>query len=169
MKKTGLLFVSILLLGLMSGCGEIKDATNITVTIPYSKDFTIVENLTTYFRDLDLNDSEEYRKYKGKIRDIEIEYVRYSITSNTGSGGRADLYATPYGGSFDPTKIVVENISFAANETRPLTDVTLLNKDYFENLLATGQLRAWAVAQGTNVNLTLHVEFRVKVTVNPFE
>jgi hypothetical protein len=169
MKKTGLLFVSILLLGLMSGCGEIKDATNITVTIPYSKDFTIVENLTTYFRDLDLNDSEEYRKYKGKIRDIEIDYVRYSITSNTGSGGRADLYATPYGGSFDPTKIVVENISFAANETRPLTDVTLLNKDYFENLLATGQLRAWAVAQGTNVNLTLHVEFRVKVTVNPFE
>ena len=169
MKKTGLLFVSILLLGLMSGCGEIKDATNITVTIPYSKDFTIVENLTTYFRDLDLNDSEEYRKYKGKIRDIEIEYVRYSITSNTGSGGRADLYATPYGGSFDPTKIVVENISFAANETRPLTDVTLLNKDYFENLLATGQLRAWAVAQGTNVNLTLHVEFRVKVTVNPLE
>ena len=169
MKKTGLLFVSILLLGLMSGCGEIKDATNITVTIPYSKDFTIVENLTTYFRDLDLNDSEEYRKYKGKIRDIEIEYVRYSITSNTGGGGRADLYATPYGGSFDSTKIVVENISFAANETRPLTDVTLLNKDYFENLLATGQLRAWAVAQGTNVNLTLHVEFRVKVTANVFE
>jgi hypothetical protein len=170
LKKTGLLFASILLLGLMSGCGAIKDATDITVTIPYIKDFTIVENLTTYSRDLDLNDSEDYRKYKGKIRDIEIEYVRYSITSNTGGGGQVNLYAGPYGGDFASATIVAGPIIFAANTpSLSLTDVTLLNKDYFENLLATGQMSAWAVAQGTNVNLALHVEFRVKVTVNVFE
>ncbi|MDP1991344.1 MAG: hypothetical protein Q8K00_09985 [Syntrophales bacterium] len=170
MKKTGLIFVSLLLFGgLMSGCEEIKDATDITYTITYSKDFTIDENLTTYFRDLDLNESDDYRKYKGNIRDIEIEYVRYSITSNTGGGGLANLYAGPYGGNFASATIVAGPISFAAFEPRPLTDVAVLNKDYFENLLTTGQMRAWAVAEGTNVHLTLHVELKVKVVVNVFE
>ena len=49
MKKTGLLFVSFLLFGgLMSGCEEVKDATDITYTITKSEVFTIDEdNLTT--------------------------------------------------------------------------------------------------------------------------
>jgi len=83
MKKIGLLFVFLLLFGgLMSGCEEIKNATDITFTIERSTGFTVNESsLTTYPYNLDLNDSEEYRKYKGNIRDIEIDYVRYSITS----------------------------------------------------------------------------------------
>ena len=170
MKKIGLLFVSILLFGLMSGCGEIKDATDITFTIAKSKVFSVDENsLTTSAYNLDLNDSEEYRKYKGKIRDVEIDYVRYSITSNTGGGGQADLYANVYGGPFATATKVAGPINFAAGELRGVTDVAWLNKDYFENLLATGQLTVWAVAVGTNVHLTLPVEIKVRVTVNVFE
>jgi len=103
LKKTGLLFVSMLLLVLMSGCGEIKDAMDITFTIDKNKVFLVDENpLTTSSYNLDLNDSEEYRKYKGKIRNVEIDYVRYSITSNTGGGGQADLYANVYGALSPP-------------------------------------------------------------------
>jgi energy-dependent translational throttle protein EttA len=170
MKKTGLLFVSVLLVGLMSGCEAIKDATDITFTIERSMDFTIDESLlTTYSKNLDLNDSEDYRKYKGKIRDVEIDYVRYSITSNTGSAGQVDLYATVLGGTFASATKVAGPIGFAASENRPVTDIALQNKDYFENLLASGQLTGWAAAAGTNVRLALHVDVRVKITANPLE
>jgi hypothetical protein len=170
MKKGGLFFVSILLVGLMSGCETVKDATDITFTIEKSTVFTVDENsLTTYPYNLDLNDSDEYRKYKGNIRDVEIDYVRYSITSNTGGGGQSDLYANVYGGSFATATKVAGPISFAAGETRGVTDVAWLNKDYFENLLASGQLTVWAVATGTNVHLTIPAELKVKVTVNAFE
>ena len=168
--KIGLLFVSFLLFGVISGCEAVKDATDITFTIEKSKVFTVDENsLTTFSSNLDLNDSEEYRKYKGNIRDVEIDYVRYSITSNTGGGGQADLYANVYGGSFATATKVAGPISFAAGELRGVTDVAWLNKDYFESLLANGQLTVWAVAAGTNVHLTLPVELKVKVTVNVFE
>ena len=83
--------------------------------------------------------SADYARYRGNIRDIEIEYVRYSITSNTGGGGPANLYADPYGGNFATAKIVAGPISFAAGEIRGVTDVVWLDKDYFENLLSTGK------------------------------
>jgi hypothetical protein len=171
MKKKGLLFAAVLLFGsLISGCEAIKDATDITFTIERSTVFTVDENsLTTYPYNLDLNDSEEYRKYKGNIRDVEINYVRYSIASNTGGGGQADLYANVYGGSFATATKVAGPISFAANELRGVTDIAWLNQGYFENLLASGQLTVWAVAVGTNVHLTLPVELKVNVTVNVFE
>lgn len=170
MKKTGLLFVSMLLLVLMSGCGEIKDAMDITFTIDKNKVFSVDENsLTTSSYNLDLNDSEEYRKYKGKIRNVEIDYVRYSITSNTGGGGQADLYANVYGGPFATATKVAGPIGFAAGELRGVTDVAWLNKGYFESLLASGQLTVWAVATGTNVHLILPVEIKVRVTVNMLE
>ena len=169
MKKRGLLFVSFLLFGLMSGCEAIKDATDIEFTIVKSHVYTVDESLTTYPYDVDLNTNEDYQKYEGKIRDIEIDYVRYSITSNTGNGGKADFYANTFGGSFATATRVAETISFAAGELRGVTDVVWLNKDYIESLLINGQLSVWAVAEGTNVRLTLPVEIKVKVTVNAFE
>lgn len=171
MKKRGLFFVAVLLCGaFMSGCEAVKDATDISFTIERSTVFTVDENaLTTTAYNLDLNDSEEYRKYKGNIREVEIDYVRYQITSNTGGGGQAELYANFYGGPFATATKVAGPISFAAGETRGVTDIAWLNKYYFESLLATGQLSVWAVAVGTNVHVILPVELKVKVTVNVFE
>jgi hypothetical protein len=170
MKKMGLLFVSFLLVSLMGGCEAIKDAADITFTVQKSMDFTIDESvLTTYSTNLDLNDSDEYRKYKGNIKDIAIDYVRYSITSNTGGGGQANIYVNILGGDFATATKVAGPVSFAAGETRSLTDFVILNKDYFKARLIDGQLTGWAEAVGTDVRLKLHVEFQVTVTANPFE
>jgi hypothetical protein len=169
MKKRRLLFAAVLLIGsLLSGCSAIEDATDITFTIDRSTVFTVTENaLTTTAYNLDLNDSEDYRKYKGKIKQVEIDYVRYSIATNTGGGGQAELYANVLGGPFGTATKVAGPISFAAGETRGAADVAWLNKVYFENLLASGQLSVWVVAAGTNVNLTLPVSIRVRITANP--
>ena len=169
MKKRGLLFVSLLLLFLMSGCEAVKDATDVEYTIYYSHIYTVNENLTTYPYNINLEDSEDYRKYKGHIRNTEIEYVRYSITSNTGGGGKVDLYANFYGGPFATSTKVAGPISFSAGELRGVTDVVWVNKGYFESLLSVGELSVWAVAEGTNVQLILPVELKVKLTVSPFE
>jgi hypothetical protein len=169
MKKRGLLFVSFLLFTLMSGCNIIKDAADIVFTLLYSHVYTVDTDLTTFPYDVDLNTNSDYQRYKGKIRDIEIEYLRYSITSNTGNGGKADFYANTFGGSFATATKVAETISFAAGELRGATDVVWLNKDFVETLLTSGKLSIWAVAEGTNVHLTIPVEIKVKVTANPFE
>lgn len=169
MKKRGLLFGSFLLFTLVSGCDVIKDAADIEFIIERSHVYTVDANLTTFPYDIDLNTNSDYQKYKGKIRDVEIEYLRYSITSNTGNGGQADFYANTFGGSFATATKVAETISFAAGETRGPTDVVWLNKDFIETLLITGKLSVWAVAEGTNVRLTIPVEIKVKVTANPFE
>ena len=171
MKKIGLLLVSFLLFGgLMSGCDEVKDATDITFTITKSEVFTLDEDsLTTVSSNVDLNDNSDYAKYSGKIRDIEIDYLRYQITSNTGSGGTADFYANTYGGDFTTATKVAGPINFAAGELRGVTDVVWINKDYIESLLIDGRLTVWAVAAGTNVHLTIPAELKVKVTVNVFE
>ncbi len=169
MKKRGLLFVSLLLFFLMSGCEAIKDATDITFTITKSNVFTLDANLATVSYDVDLNEDSDYAKYKGKIRDIEIDYLRYQITSNTGGGGKADFYANVYGGPFATATKVAGPITFAAGELRGVTDVVWINKDYMENLLMVGRLTVWAVAEGTNVHLILPVDLKVKVTANVLE
>ncbi len=169
MKKRGLLLVSLLLFGLLSGCEAVKDATDITFTITKNHVFTLDANLTTVSYNVDLNEDSDYAKYSGKIRDIEIDYLRYQITSNTGGGGKADFYANVYGGPFATATKVAGPITFAAGELRGVTDVVWLNKDYMENLLIVGKLSVWAVAEGTNVRLILPVELKVKVTANAFE
>ncbi|MBM4312390.1 MAG: hypothetical protein FJ122_00560 [Deltaproteobacteria bacterium] len=169
MGRRGLILVLFALFAFTSGCDMIKDATDIEFTIIRSHVFTIDANLTTFPYDVDLTTDSDYQRYKGKIRDIDIDYLRYSITSNTGSGGKSDFYANSFGGSFATATKVAETISFAAGETRGATDVVWLNKNYMENLLITGKLSVWAVAEGTNVRLTIPVEIKVKVTANPFE
>jgi len=169
MKKTGLMVVSLLLFTFTSGCNLIKDAADIVFTIVRSHVFTIDATLTTFPYDIDLTTESDYQKYRGKIRDIDIDYLRYSITVNTGGGGKSDFYANSFGGSFATATKVAETISFSAGETRGATDVVWLNKGFIETLLGTGKLSVWAVAQGTNVRLTIPVEIKVKVTANPFE
>jgi hypothetical protein len=169
MKKRGLLFVSFLLLILMSGCDLIKDAADIEFTILQSHVYTVDADLTTFPYDIDLTTNSDYQRYKDKIRHIEIEYLRYSITSNTGNGGKADFYATSFGGSFASATKVAETLSFTAGETRGNTDVVWLNLAFIETLLNTGKLSVWVVAEGVGVRLTIPVEIKVKVTANPFE
>jgi hypothetical protein len=170
LKKTGLLFVSILLLGLMSGCGAIKDATDISFTIDRTYEFTVATNSNTYSYLLDLNDSDDYRKYKGKIRDVEIDYVKYTIIENTGTtSGKVDFYANVYGGSFDTKTKIAETISVAAGATPPIADVIWLNKVYFEDLLTRDQLSGWAVVEGADIRLKMRVDIRVRVKANVFE
>lgn len=170
MKKRGLLFVSFLLFGgLMSGCEAVKDATDITFTLTKSHVFTVDADLTTVSYNLDLNDEPDYAKYSGNIRDIEIDYLRYQITSNTGNGGTADFYANTFGGSFATATKVAGPINFAAGELRGVTDVVWLNKDYIESLLVIGRLSVWAVAEGTGVRLIIPADIRVKVTANALE
>ena len=165
-----MLFAAVLLIGsLLGGCDTVEDALDITFTIERSTVFTVTENaLTTTAYNLDLNDSEDYRKYKGKIKQVEIDYVRYSIATNTGGGGQAELYANVYlGGLSLPLPRWPDPSALRPSETRGAADVAWLNKVYFENLLASGQLSVWVVAAGTNVNLTLPVSIRVRVTANP--
>lgn len=169
MKRIGLILGSFLLFALMTGCDIIKDAADIEFTIVQSHVYTIDANLTTFPYDIDLTTNSDYQKYKDKIRRIEIDYLRYSITSNTGNGGKADFYANTFGGSFATATKVAETISFAAGETRGASDVVWLNKDFVETLLNTGKLSVWAVATGTNVRLTVPVEIQARVTANPFE
>lgn len=169
MKKTRLMTVLFLLFTFASGCDMIKDATDIEFTIPYSHVYTVETNLTTFPYDIDLTTNSDYQRYRSKIRDIEIDYLRYSITVNTGNGGKADFYANTFGGSFATATKVAQTISFAAGETRGPTDVVWLNKDFIEILLNTGKLSVWAVAEGTNVRLTIPVEIRVRVTANPLQ
>jgi hypothetical protein len=169
MKKMGLRAGSFLLFALIGGCDIIKDATDIEFTIPYSHVYTVETNLTTFPYDIDITTNSDYQRYKNKIRDIEIDYLRYSITVNTGNGGKADFYANTFGGSFATATKVAQTISFGAGETRGITDVVWLNKDFIEILLNTGKLSVWAVAEGTNVRLTVPVEIRVRVTANPFQ
>lgn len=169
MKKKGLLWVSFLLSALVGGCDLVKDATDIVFTLVYSHVYTVDANLTTIPYDVDLNTNSDYQKYKGKIRNIEVDYLRYSITSNTGGGGRADFYANSFGGSFATATKVAQTISFTAGETRGATDVVWLNKDFIETLLTSGKLSVWIVAEGAGVRITVPVEIKVKVTANPFE
>jgi hypothetical protein len=169
MKKKGFIWGSFLLFVLMSGCNPIKDAADIEFTIPYSHVYTVNTDLTTFPYDIDLNTNSDYQRYKGKIRHIEIDYLRYSITSNTGNGGKSDFYANTFGGSFATATKVAETISFAAGETRGSSDVVWLNKGFIETLLTTGKLSVWAVAEGAGVRLTIPVELQVRVTYNPFE
>ncbi|MEW6334937.1 MAG: hypothetical protein AB1558_11765 [Thermodesulfobacteriota bacterium] len=169
MNKKRLFLVSILLSTLIGGCDLIKDATDVTFTVVYSNIYTVDANLTTFPYDIDLNTNADYQKYKGKIRDIEIEYLRYAITSNTGGGGKVDFYVNSFGGSFATATKVAETISFAAGETRGYSDVVWLNRDFVDTLLSSGRLSVWAVGEGLNVRLTVPVEIKVKVTANPFE
>ena len=168
MKKKVLLFVSFLLFGcLISGCENLKDALDVTFSMRFNEVFTVDTTLTTFSYDIDLNTNEDYQKYKGKIRDIKIDYLRYSITSNTGNGGKAGFYANVYGGSFSTATKIAESINFEAGELRDDTDVVLLNKDYIDSLLPSGKLSVWAVAEGTDVHLIVPAKIKVTVTANP--
>lgn len=171
MKKRVLLFVSFLLFGcFISGCSSVKDALDVTFSMEFDKVFTIDTTSTTVSYDIDLNTNEDYQKYKDKIRHIKIDSLRYSITSNTGNGGKADFYAYLYEGSFDAAKQIAESITFAAGETHGDTDVVLLNTDYINNtLLPTGKLTVWAVVEGTDVQLTVPAKIKVTVTANPLD
>jgi hypothetical protein len=169
MKKMGLVSGFFLLFTLISGCDVVKDAADITFTITKNHVFTVAADLTTVSYNVDLNEDSDYARYSGKIRDIEIDYLRYQITSNTGNGGTADFYANVYGGNFATAIKVAGPINFAAGELRGVTDVVWLNKGYIEDLLMIGKLSVWAVAVGTNVRLTIPVELKVKVTANPLQ
>ena len=170
MKKKVLLFVSFLLFGcFISGCENLKDALDVTFSMRFNEVFTVDTTLTTFSYDIDLNTNEDYQKYKGKIRDIKIDYLRYSITSNTGNGGKADFYANVYGGSFATATKIAESINFEAGELRDDTDVVLLNKDYLDSLLTRGKLSVWAVVEGTDVHLTVPATIKITVTANPLE
>jgi hypothetical protein len=169
MKKRGLIFWVFLFFTFIGGCDFNKDAADIEFTIPYSHVYTVDTSLTTFPYDIDLTTNSDYQRYRDKIRRIEIDYLRYSITSNTGNGGKADFFTNTFGGSFAAATKVAETISFAAGETRGATDVVWLNKGFIETLLTTGKLSVWAVAEGTNVRLTIPVEIQVRVTYNPFQ
>jgi hypothetical protein len=165
--KYRLLFILPLLLGLLLGGCE--DAADFEFTIIRSNVFTIDAPLGTFSYDVDLNTNSDYQRYKDHIKDVDIDYIRYSITANTGTGGKADFYANVYGGTLAGATKIAETISFAAGELRGTTDVVWLNKAYLESLLLGGRMSVWAVGEGTGVRLTLPVEIKIRVTANPLE
>lgn len=169
MKKALPVFAAFCIFCLISGCGEIKDAMDIVFDISYNHIFTIQGNTETVFYDINLEDNDDYKRYKGKIRNISIDYIRYSITSNTGGGGTGDLYAGSYGSAFSTATKVAQTISFAAGELRGETDVEWINKAFPESLLADGKLSLWAVGSGSDVDIIVPVVIKIKVTVNPLE
>jgi hypothetical protein len=169
MKKWGLHVVSFVLFTLASGCDAIKNATDVNFILVYNYVFAVDANLATHSYDIDLTTNPEYAKYRGKIKEVSIEYLRYSVTSNTGNGGKAAVHVNTIGGGLATAKKVAETITLAAGETRGVTDVAWLNKAYFENLLLDGHLSVWGIAEGSGVRLTLPVELQLKVTTNPLD
>jgi hypothetical protein len=169
MKKAILVLAVLCIFGFVGGCGDVKDALDIEFSITRDHIFTIRGSNATLSYDINLDDNDDYRKYKDKIRSIEIEYIRYSITSNTGSGGTGDFYAGPYGSAFSTAIKVAKTISFAAGETPGETDVEWINKAYLESLLTGGKLSLWAVATGSGVDIIVPVVIKVEITANPLE
>jgi len=169
MKKGVVLFVALVLFTAVSGCDAIKEATQIEFNIMYNYVFAVDANLATRSYDVVLEASPDYAKYKGRIKEINIEYLRYAITSNTGNGGKAAFYVNAGGNGLDTAKKVAETITFAAGETRGVTDVVWLDKGYIQSLLPTGHLSVWSVAEGAGVRLTVPAELMIKVTTNPLE
>jgi hypothetical protein len=169
MKKNLLALAALCIFGLFSGCGDIKDAIDIVFSVNYNHIFTIHGNTETLSYDINLEDNDDYRRYKNKIRDIRIDYLRYSITSNTGREGKGDLYAGSYGSAFSTATKIAQTISFAAGETHGETDVEWINKAFLESLLVGEKLSLWAVGSGSGVDIIVPVIIKIKVTVNPLE
>lgn len=169
MKKAIFVLAVFCLSGFVGGCGEVKDALDIEFSITHNHIFTIRGGDTTLSYNINLDDNDDYRKYKDKIRKVRIDYLHYSITSNTGSGGKGDFYAGPYGSAFSSATKVAETISFAAGETRGETDVQWINLAYLESLLTNGKLSLWAVATGSGVDVIVPVVIKVEITANPLE
>jgi hypothetical protein len=169
MKKTLPVLVAFCIFGLISGCGDIKDAIDIVFHITYNHIFTIQGNTATPSYEINLEDNDDYKRYKDKIRSINIDYIQYSITSNTGGEGTGDLYAGSYGSAFSRATKVAKTISFAAGETRGETDVEWINKAFLESLLAGEKLSLWAVGSASGVDIIVPVVIKIKITVNPLE
>jgi hypothetical protein len=169
MKKALPVLAAFCIFGLISGCGDIRDAIDIVFDFSYNHTFTIQGNTQTASYDINLEDNDNYRRYKGKIRSIRIDYIRYSITSNTGGGGIGDIYAGSYGSAFSSAPKVAQTISFAAGETREETEVEWINKAFLESLLDNGIFRLWAAGSGSGVDIIVPVVIKIKVTANPLE
>jgi hypothetical protein len=169
MKKALQVLAAFCIFGLISGCGDIKDAIDIVFDINDNHTFTIQGNAVTLSYDINLEDNDDYRRYKGKIRNISIDSLRYSITSNTGGGGTGDFYAGSHGSAFSSATKVAQTISFTAGETRGEKDVEWINKAFLESLLMGGKLSLWAVGSGSGVDIIVPVFIKIKVTANPLE
>jgi len=169
MKKNLPVLAAICIFGLISGCGDVKDAIDIEFDITYHHIFTIHGNTGTLAYDINLEDNDDYKRYKNKIRSINIDYILYTVTSNTGGEGTGDLYAGSYGSAFSSATKVARTISFAAGETRGETYVEWINKAFLENLLVSGKLTLWAAGSGSGVDIIVPVVIKIKVTVNPLE
>jgi hypothetical protein len=169
MKKNLPVLAAFCIFGLISGCGDIKDAIDIVFSVNYNHIFTIHGKTETLSYDINLEDNDDYRRYKNKIRDIRIDYLVYSITSNTGGEGTGDLYAGSYGSAFSSATKIAQTVSFAAREIRGETDFEWINKAFLESLLAGGKLSLWAVGSGSGVDIIAPVVIKIKVTVNPLE
>jgi len=169
MKRMPLVLALCLVVGWLSGCGDAKDAFDIELRFNHSHVFTVRGDIGSYDWSINLEDNEDYQRYKNKIRKIEIDYLRYEITSNRGGSGRIELYAGSYGSTFSEAKKVAQTISIGAGETRHVTDVDWIDPGYLESVLASGKISLWAVGSGTGIDLTIPVYVQVEVTVNPFE
>jgi len=170
MKKVLPVLAALFMLGSIGGCGDdAPDVFDITFGITYNHIFTIQGNAATPSLGINLEDDDDYHRYKSKIRSVKIDYVRYSITSNTGGGGTVGLYAGNYGSAFPNAKKVAQTIAFAAGETRSGTDVEWIDLAFLESLLASGKLSLWAVGSGADINMIVPVVIKIEVTVNPLE
>jgi hypothetical protein len=169
MRKAPSVLAAFCIFGIISGCGDVKDALDIVFDIPYNHIFTIKGNTETLSYEINLEDNQDYRRYKDKIRSVRIDYIRYSITSNTGGGGAVDLYAGSYGSAFPTATKVAQTISFAGGELRAETDVEWIDRAFIENLLVGGKLSLWAVGRGFGIDIIVPVVIKIRVTANPLE
>jgi hypothetical protein len=169
MKKALPVLAAFCILGIISGCGDIKDALDIVFDITYHHIFTIQGNTKTLSYEINLEDNDDYKRYKDKIRSIKIDYLRYSITSNTGGEGTGDLYAGSYGSPFSSAIKIAQTRRFAAGETHGDIDVEWINLAFLESLLAGGKLSLWAVGNDSGVDIIVPVVIKIEVTANLLE
>jgi hypothetical protein len=169
MKKALTVLAAFCIFGLISGCGEIKDAMDIEFQITYHHIFPIHGDTETLSYDIILEDYEDYKRYKHNIRSIKIDYLWYSITSNPGGKGTGYLYAGNYGSPFSSATKIAQTSRFAAGETYGDTNVEWINLQFLESLLAGGKLSLWAVGSDSGVDIIVPVVIKIEVTANPLE
>lgn len=169
MKKALTALAAFCIFGLISGCGDVKDALDIEFYITYHHIFPIHGNTETLSYDIILEDNEEYKRYRHKIRSVQVDYMLHSITANIGGEGTGYFYAGSYGSAFSSATKIAQTSRFAAGETYGDTNVEWINLPFLESLLASGKLSLWAVGSDSGVDIIVPVVFKIEVAANPLE
>lgn len=170
MKKL-MILVLVLMFSLTIGCDDLADVTVNVIEPGGSYDLT--GSSARFSEDIDLTDEDDYSDWEGYIKDLSIT-IQYMVPQNNGDEVTITLYATTFGGDFDPdAQITVPKTVPAGFETTDWTSLAWVadEKAYFEDLLLIDrQLTIWIdISSEGTYDIKLQTRYLIKIIANPFE